>query len=224
MLNIVNTKTDTMTNQPDIDSLPILAGKTLPLSLLSSDDEQRAGIRVTRAEFAKMMGCSRQAVTDWVQAGRIAVGADGRFDPRQAVTSLLRTGDPSRIRAKVLEPLTRELGAMTHRIGELEEQLQAASARITELESELADVIENADFYEVSADEFCSLFNNLKDRITNEWEALHALPREEGKAVILEWLSLGLQFGPEFAGLFSDVASSIIRGAVAEKEGAEDEA
>ena len=64
-----------MTNRPEIDQAPILAGKTLPLSLLSSDDEQRAGIRVTRAEFAKMMECSRQAVTDWVQSGRIAVGA-----------------------------------------------------------------------------------------------------------------------------------------------------
>lgn len=189
-----------MTNQPDIDSLPILAGKTLPLSLLSSDDEQRAGIRVTRAEFAKMMGCSRQAVTDWVQAGRIAVGADGRFDPRQAVSSLLRTGNPSRIRAKVLEPLTSELGAMTHRIGELEEQLQVANARITELESDLVDAIDNANFNEESAHEFCDLFNALEYRITNEWGALHALPQEEGKAAILQWLSLALHLGAVSAG------------------------
>lgn len=201
-----------MTIQPDIDSLPIMAGKTLSLSLLSSDDEQRAGIRVTRAEFAKMMGCSRQAVTDWVQAGRIAVGADGRFDPRQAVTSLLRTGNPSRIRAKVLEPLTRELGAMAHRIGELEEQLQAASARITELQSELADVIENADFHEGSAAEFCALFDALEDRIDSEWGMLYDMPPDDAKASILKWLSLALQFGAARAGSFSEVARAALDG------------
>ena len=201
-----------MTNRPEIDQAPILAGKTLPLSLLSSDDEQRAGIRVTRAEFAKMMECSRQAVTDWVQSGRIAVGADGRFDPRQAVTSLLRTGDPSRIRAKVLEPLTRELGAMTHRIGELEEKLQAACARIAGLEAELEAAIEDADFQEGSAIEFCELFGALEDRVTDEWETLHALQPEESKAAILQWLHLALQFGADRAGSFSEVACTAFGG------------
>lgn len=192
-----------MTNRPDIDQAPTLAGKTLPLGLLSSDDEQRAGIRVTRAEFAKMMGCSRQAVTDWVQAGRIAVGADGRFDPRQAVTSLLRTGDPSRIRAKVLEPLTRELGALTNRIGELEDQLQAASARHAD---ELATANENAEFHEGSAGEFVALFFALKDRIADEWEILFEMPPDHAKGVILQWLDLALSFGPDSAGSFSAVA------------------
>ena len=184
-----------MTNRPDVDSTPILAGKTIPLSLLSSDDEQRAGIRVTRAEFSKMMGCSRQAVTDWVQSGRISVGADGRFDPRQAVTSLLRTGDPSRIRAKVLEPLTRELGAMSNRISGLEEQLALADEEIR--------------FQMESADGFSEVFSRLESLIADEWSAISELPENDGKAVLLDWLSRALTYGTSQAGTFADRARDI---------------
>lgn len=201
---------DTMTVITKIDQPEKLLGKTLPMPLLSSDDEQRAGIRVTRAEFAKMMGCSRQAVTDWVKSGRIAVGADERFDPRQAVTSLLRTGDPSRIRAKVLEPLTRELGLMTRRIADLEQMLETATAHISSLESALHEESEEASFLEDSLNGYSKLHQSLECRICEEWPFLVSLPVDTGATIILEWLG---SFSPEIT--FAEVAARL----EAEKEG-----
>ena len=151
------------------------------LELLSSEEEIRAGIRVTRAEFARMMGCSRQAVTDWVKSGRLTVGPDGRFDPRQAVASLLRTGDPARIRAKVLEPLVRDIG--------LRER------RIHELEALLSESRENAMFHEGAASELLELFSTLKEQIAEKWAELRMLPADLGLSVFLDWLDHALQCG-----------------------------
>ena len=60
-----------MANDLDFDLTKDLAGIPSTASLLSSNEQMLAGIRVTRAQFARMMGCSRQAVTEWVNAGRL---------------------------------------------------------------------------------------------------------------------------------------------------------
>ncbi|MBK7416263.1 MAG: hypothetical protein IPJ38_15350 [Dechloromonas sp.] len=135
-----------MTNRVDLNRCGDSPGKSFVLPFPSSDAEMQ-GIRVTRAEFSRMMGCSKQAVTDWVKSGRIVVGADGRFDPRQAVASLMRTGDLARIRAKVLEPLVRDITGRDREIARLRTELAAAK--------------EEAEFHEASASEFVDLFDGL---------------------------------------------------------------
>lgn len=50
--------------------------------------------RITRAEFAALMGVHKSAVTRWVQAGRITLGDDGLLDPADAARQLSRTGSP----------------------------------------------------------------------------------------------------------------------------------
>lgn len=181
-------------HMPDLDGIPATA------SLLSSDQQLLAGIRVTRAQFAKMMGCSRQAVTEWVRAGRVTVGSDGRFDPRQAVASLLRTGDPARLRAKVLQPLADELASYRVRIVELESALGESLRQVATLRADLAEALENADFQEGAADEYSDMFDALVTQLPTIWPDLSKLPGNAGADVVIDWMDRALAFGVGGAG------------------------
>lgn len=170
------------------------------LSLLSSDEALCAGIRVTRAQFARMMGVSRQAVTDWVRAGRLTVGTDDRLDPAKAVASLLRTGDPARLRAKVLQPMADELATYRSRIVDLEAGLGAALRRIEELKGELSAAKDDIAFNEASASEFSEIFEALTDQLPAAWPDLIAYPENGGLDIIITWLDSALQYGADAAG------------------------
>lgn len=121
---------------------PKLAPDRSPLLPFDPAEMDRSGLRLTRAEFARFLGCSKQAVGEWVTAGKITLGADGRLDPRQAVTQLLRNSDPARLRAKVLAPLVRDLGAHQRQIAELEARLAAAEERAEFVEAEAGEAAE----------------------------------------------------------------------------------
>lgn len=184
-----------MANPPDFDTTSHPGPIPQNLSLLSSSESLCAGIRVTRAQFARMMGCSRQAVTDWVRAGRLTVGADGRFDPAKAVASLLRSGDPSRLRAKVLQPMADELATLGARIVELEAGLGAALRRIEALKVELAAAEECSEFNEASASEFSGIFEALTDQLPAAWPDLVAKPENGGLDIVIGWLETALERG-----------------------------
>ena len=154
--------------------------KTLSLPFASSEIES-AGIRVTRAEFSRLMGCSKQAVTEWVKAGRITVGADGRFDPRHAVRSLLATGDPAKIRARVLAPLVAEMTNLHSR-------------RVT-LEMKLAEATEAAAFHEGSADELATVNAALVATIVGDWQKLREADPDLAVAAIRRWADFALEIG-----------------------------
>jgi hypothetical protein len=154
--------------------------KTMSLPFASSEIES-AGIRVTRAEFSRLMGCSKQAVTDWVKAGRITVGADGRFDPRQAVRSLLATGDPAKIRARVLAPLVAEMTSLHNK-------------RVM-LELQLAEAKEAAAFHEGAGDELCAINTALVDTIIADWPILRAADPGRAVAAIRRWADLAAELG-----------------------------
>ena len=190
-----------MPNLLELDPKHELPGIPAPASLLSNSDELVAGIRVTRAQFAKMMGCSRQAVTEWVRAGRLTVGPDGRFDPRAAVASLLRTGDPARLRARVLQPLAAELQALRGRIVDLEAALGQALRTIETERTERERLIDEAvEFYEGASGELLEIFDALREQIATAWPALSELPESAGSGIVIGWLDLAQQVGPERAG------------------------
>lgn len=186
-----------MTNQAQSDTPQNPAGIFPNQSLLSSDDQLLAGIRVTRAQFAKMMDCSRQAVTDWVQSGRIIIGSDGRFDPRRAVAGLLRTGDPAKLRARALMPLANELATYRAKIAELEAAIATLSAEAAQLHSQNSDLAENRDFAEGSANEFAALFDELLCQLKFFWLDLAALDGREGFGVIDNWMESALMLGAQ---------------------------
>ena len=177
-----------MANILDIDRNDVLPGISETSSLLSSNEQMLAGIRVTRAQFSRMMGCSRQAVTEWVNSGRLTVGADGRFDPCKAVADLLRTGDPARLRAKVLQPLADELAGYRVRITHLEAALGKSMMESQALRADLAVEKENAEFEASAASEFCDIFNALINQLPDTWHALSAMQGNAGADTIIGWL------------------------------------
>ena len=120
------------------------------------------------------MGCSKQAVTDWVKSGRIIVGADGRIDPRQAVSKLLATSNPARLRARVLAPLVGEIDGLRK--------------RLVSAESACAAYREDAEFYERSANELVALVESLQARLIADLEALRDLPIDLARSAVAAWI------------------------------------
>ena len=189
-----------MANILDIDRNDVLPGIPETGSLLSSNEQMLAGIRVTRAQFSRMMGCSRQAVTDWVNAGRLTVGADGRFDPCKAVADLLKTGDPARLRVQGHQQLADELAGYRVRITHLEAALGKSMMESQALRADLAVEKENAEFEAGAASEFLELFDALIDQLPATWHALSDMPENAGAEIIIGWLHKALQVGAGQAG------------------------
>jgi hypothetical protein len=98
---------------------------TLPLSF-----EDVGNLRVRPAELARMLGVSRQSVSQWIQTGKVTLGADGRVDPAKATRQVIDNSDPGRLRARVLRSAVEDVGSLRRRIADLEHQLAAANARI----------------------------------------------------------------------------------------------
>lgn len=98
---------------------------TLPLSF-----EDVGNLRVRPAELARMLGVSRQSVSQWIQTGKVTLGADGRVDPAKATREVIDNSDPARLRARVLRSAVDDVGTLRRHIADLEHQLAAANARI----------------------------------------------------------------------------------------------
>ena len=155
----------------------------------ASGELDRSGLRLTRAEFARFLSVSKQAVGEWVVSGKITLGADGRLDPRHAVSQLLRNTDPARLRAKVLEPLFRDIGKLQQ--------------RVAELETALARATEDAAFHEECSTELAAQLNALDQRLVDECAALVSLPTGKVIAAITEWLRRVSEDGVAVAGWLS---------------------
>lgn len=116
-------------NTPDIG---IKQGDT---PLLPFDPVELTHVRCRPVDLARMLNVSRQAVSQWVKQGKVTLGADGMLDPKIAVKQLLANSDPGRLRAKVLAPLTRDVGSLSQRIASLEK----ANALLVKEKNELAE-------------------------------------------------------------------------------------
>lgn len=104
----------------------------------------RQGIRVRPAEFARMVGVSRSAVSEWKKSGLIEVGPDGKLNPAVAARQLQERADPARLRA----PLLRQMMESTR-----EAQARAAklAAEVARLRAELAEQVAFAERREEAA-------------------------------------------------------------------------
>lgn len=158
-----------MTTQSDIDH----KSKT-PLLPFDSTDIDCCGIRLRPAQFSRMLGCTKQAVSNWIRDGKLTLGADGRLDPRKAVAQLLRTSNPARIRAMVLKPLMHDIGTYQQRIVELEDSLTVA--------------LDDAEYHSAAAAEFLALIDRIRNRLIEEWETLRAQPSSLAVAAFCAWL------------------------------------
>ena len=98
-------------------------------SLLPFDPKQLLAMRVTRAQFARICGVTKQSVSVWVRKGWISVGPDGRFDPQEASRQLMQHANPARLKARVFRDAMAPLGALHARIKSLETEVAAERAR-----------------------------------------------------------------------------------------------
>lgn len=171
-----------MTNPLDPDCATPKTG-VLPFAPGALD---RSGLRLTRAEFARFLGVSKQAVGEWVTAGKITLGADCRLDPRQAVSQLLRNSDPARLRAKVLEPLVCDVGLMQKKVADLERALAA--------------VTEDASFHEECSNEFAAQLTAFDTALREERDVLVTLPADKVIDGIVAWWQRVSEDGTAAAG------------------------
>ena len=92
-------------------------------------------VRLRPAEFARAIGTTKQSVSRWIRDGKVTLGADGRLNPTKAMRELLRTGDPGRIRARLVRQAISDMGDLraqanraddlTHKVAALTEQIEA---------------------------------------------------------------------------------------------------
>lgn len=124
-------------------------------------------MRVLPAEFARMVGVSKQSVSNWIKNGTVTLGPDGRLDPRRAQREYLNNTNPLRVRARTLKQGAVELD-------ELRAKLRVASERIAWLEREIDAVKFRA---EADAEARLSrLLDALRDRMPEAAQA-HAAGR-----------------------------------------------
>jgi hypothetical protein len=133
------------------------------------------GLRVTRAELARVFRVSRAAVTGWCQAGKLNVGPDDRIDYAEAVAVLIEKTPPARLRSRWLRDAAKP--------SEVALALDQAKARVEALEREVQELREGeaAAFVRgrfAESDEFAVRLNNLFQAIElDPQELLDAIQR-----------------------------------------------
>ena len=160
------------------DELMDLRPSTLPF-----DPKGMLALRVTRAQFARMCGVSKQSVSVWVRKGWVNIGPDGRFDPSAAARQLMQRADPSRLRARLFREAMAPLGALHARIQSLETEVATERQRAAALADELAQFGRQS----LSCDELATRISHFIRRL--EAEASHYLQAHlQGSGG--EWLDL----------------------------------
>lgn len=125
-----------MRNAERIETAP--APGALPFVL---DTPELLRVRVLPAEFARILGVSKQSVSRWIKAGKITLTFDGRIDVQRGVQQVLRNTDPGQLRARVLRQAVEDVQQLRNVVATAEEreaalrqQLDAAQARAAEME------------------------------------------------------------------------------------------
>lgn len=101
---------------------------TLPFNLADM-----IAVRLLPAQFARVLGVSKQAVSKWIHAGKVTLGPDGRLDPAKAIQEVLKNTAPTRLRARIFrqamegaDAMRVELRALQRKVAGLEQELAAS--------------------------------------------------------------------------------------------------
>lgn len=116
--------------------------QSLPLLM---DSPALLRVRVLPAEFARVLGVSKQTVSKWIKAEKLTINPiDGRLDVQAAVQQVLRNTDPGRLRARVLRQAVADMQ-------ELRNVATKAHDLIEALQADLANAKDDARFYQAYA-------------------------------------------------------------------------
>lgn len=99
---------------------------------------RQSAVRVSQAEFARLMQVSKTSVTNWVKLGKITLHADGTLDAKAAAASIIEKSTPSKLRAKVFKQITNDAATLQNEIARL-------NTRVIELESALTEITTDRD-------------------------------------------------------------------------------
>lgn len=111
---------------------------TLSLPLLA-DAAELLRVRVKPAEFARLLGVSRQTVSQWVKKDVITINPlDGRLDVTAAVQQVLRNSDPGKMRARVLRAAVDDVQSLRLAAAEADERVSAIKAELHAAHTEVA--------------------------------------------------------------------------------------
>lgn len=110
--------------------------------MLPFAETELLAVRLRPAEFARCIGVTKQSVSRWIADGKVTLGADGRLNPTAAMRQLLRTGDPGRIRARLVRQAFADMG-----------DLRALAARADEAERKVAALAEQIEVERFTADQ-----------------------------------------------------------------------
>ena len=112
-----------------------------------------------------MLGTSKQSISRAIHDGKIVLGADGKVNPEQATAQYLRHSDPSRLRARLLAPLVRDLQAAQVREAALRSELERLRVELAEGEEAFA-------FEETAGLELCAIGDALALAVADLWHEL----------------------------------------------------
>lgn len=125
-------------------------------------------VRVLPAEFARLLGVSKQAVSRWIAAGKVSINpVDGRLDVQTAVQQVLRNTDPGRMRARVLRAAIAD-------VQELRKSAALADERVAAVEADLATVRRDARREAGLADNLACVIDRFVERVIENEPALRA--------------------------------------------------
>lgn len=117
-------------------------------STLPFDMADMIAVRLLPAQFARMVGVSKQSVSKWIRAGKVTLGPDGRLDPVAGIQEVLNNTAPTRLRARVFrqamqgaDAMRAEIRALQRRCAHLESEARTGSddlrAEVARLQREL---------------------------------------------------------------------------------------
>lgn len=105
----------TATPNPPPADLESMRPSTLPF-----DPADMVAVRVRPAQFARMAGVSKQAVSMWIKEGKVTIGPDGLLDPVIASRQVFERTDPARLRARVFRDAVAPYAELQKRVKALE--------------------------------------------------------------------------------------------------------
>jgi hypothetical protein len=138
------------TSEKAQSSLPLLA-----------DSAALLRVRVLPAEFARLIGVSKQSVSRWIADGKITINAlDGRLDVQAATEQLLRTSDAGRMRSRVLKAAVASVSQLRQSAAEADDRIAEVQADLDALRARYADLDERYAIDVDAAERFMDLVRN----------------------------------------------------------------
>lgn len=129
-------------------------------------------IRVRPAEFARLLGVSKQTVSTWIRDGKVTINAlDGLLDVRRAIQDVLRNTSPGRLRSRVLRQAVTDALELRENLARAEDRAEIAEAALREATRTIAHLERWTADGDAHADTFRAL-------LIEHAETLRAAPTE----------------------------------------------